>query len=554
MTDINDVISKINHYQYDIKKGVINKFAKLNTTEFIKKEYEIFKSLLKEKETEVAKEIRKAAFGDGEVSTWEVDTDRFLERIIRLNKASMAYDRYLVNLNCKYHVLYLENYIEAYKYKTVFIDERSNHVILDRHNTHARIINYDNNEVNYIDIPRRNLALSPDKLTRGSEYTTFNDEVNEDVHEMKCDNDPNISWLCNGLYHSIKNVKGSDNLNIVVPIINIDYDECQSIIDKMINITKELVNFDYFELTRDGKKTTNESDSNDCAVYIMTRGNKRTTIIGLVLFDRIDNIHRIFKEDISDDYNVIDKFTNDDIFNKIKGNYTKFPTFVYKMCCLNYAIKYYSNYNTTIIDLYYAAKLVFFSHFNFDFEGGIDKKNVDKLNNKQKNAAKAILNYIIDAKDFFRVNDNINKHWLNLNDLNNLGFIPKFKTGGIKIPKFGDSPKDKLKDVIPRYLEEIRDEIIHLYATHNNFKNMMINDIIKNESVPKTDSISDTIDTIKQVIGENTEKLVCIPVFCMDRHTSSFNYDLMESIINSINKKIKEKADVKEDLLQLNFT
>src|SRR5690606_9577829 len=112
---------------------------------------------------------------------------------------------------------------------------------LDRHNTHARIINYDSNKVNYIDIPRRNFALSPEKLICGSNYYTLDDKVNEDVHKMKCDNDHNISWLCNGLYHSIyhsiKNMKDSDNFNIVVPIINIDYDECQSIIDKMINIT-----------------------------------------------------------------------------------------------------------------------------------------------------------------------------------------------------------------------------------------------------------------------------------------------------------------------------
>jgi hypothetical protein len=286
---------------------------------------------------------------------------------------------------------------------------------------------------------------------------------------------------------------------------------------------------------------------------MIDHSGKRITIIGLVLFDKINDIYRVFK-DISDNYDIFNKFTYDDnIFNKIKNNYTKFPTFVYKMCCLNYAVKHYSykNYDTTIFDLYHVAKFVFFSRFNLCFEGGIDKKNISEYDT---NVAEYILEYIKINRYFYRVNDNINKHWLNLYDLNELGFITKIKNGGIRIPKFGDNDQDKLEDVIPRYLEEIRYEIKRLHTAHANFKDMMINDIIKNETIPKTDSISDTIDTIKHIIGNNTKKLVCIPVFCMNRYTSSINYDLMESIINNINKKIKEKAGVKEDTLQLNLT
>lgn len=561
MTDTNNVISKINSYQYDIKKGVIDKLAKLNTREFIGKEYEIIESLLRGKnDDKVAKEIKKAIFGNKDAKFgWNKYTDNFLGEIEHINKASMAYDRFLVNLNCKYHVLYLgkdkEKYIKAYDNKPLDIDEGSNYVILDRHNTHARIINYDRNEVNYIDIPRRNFALSPTKLIRGSEYT-LDDKVNKDV--TKCDNDSNVPWLCNGLYHSIyhsiKNVKDSDNLNIVVPIINIDYDECQRIINIMINITKELVDTDYFELTRDGKKADNESDSNDCVVYIMTRGNKKITIIGLVLFDRINYIHSIFK-DISDDYDVILKFIDNDIFNKIKDNHTKFPTFVYKMCCLNYAIRYYLDYNTTITDLYYAAKLVFFSCFNYYFQGKIDKKNITELTDEQINVAKEILNYSLNNDVVFKVNvDDSNRDWLNLDDLNKLGYISdnhKTYTGAIKIPNLIiDSEQVKLEDVIPKYLEEVKNEISYLYTTNNRFEDM-INEIIENKPISQSNLTIKTIENIKQLIGNNG-KIVCIPVFCINRHTSSVNYKLMEKIINTINKKIKKESGVEEDTFQIN--
>jgi hypothetical protein len=563
MTDTNSVISIINRYQYNLRKEAINKLTKLDTRDFIGKEYEILKSLLKgkKKDDKVVKKIKKAIFGnENESFGFSNYANNFLEEIKQLNRASMAYDKFLVNLNCKYHVFYSGQDIEAkdikaYEHKPPNIDKDSNYVILDRHNTHARIINYSSDEVKYIDIPRRNFALSPDKLLSGSKYT-FNDTVN-DVHEMICDNVP---WLCNGLYHSIKNVEDSDKLNIVVPIINISYKKSIDISKKMVELLKDgLVKPNWLELSKKGEIIDDYSEfsiHNDCIVCIMEYNNKKITIIGLSLFDRINYIHSLFK-DISDDYNIFVKFIDDDTFNKIKDNYTKFPTFVYKMYCLNYAVKHYSNYHTTIIDLYYATKLVFFSCFNNCFKGNIDKKNITELTDNQINVAKDILKHYLDNDFVFTVHvDNSNQDWLNLDNLNKLDPDNyKTSTGDIKIPNFViDSEQYKLEDVISKFLEEIRDEIIHLYATHNNFKNMMINDIIKNESIPKPDSIPDTIDTIKQIIGENTEKLVCIPVFCINRHTSSVNYDLMESIINSINKKIKEKADVKEDLLQLNFT
>jgi transcription termination factor NusB len=312
--------------------------------------------------------------------------------------------------------------------------------------------------------------------------------------------------------------------------------------------------YHYFELSKKGEIIDDYSEfniHNDCTVCIIKYNNKKITIIGLVLFDRINYIHSIFKDDISYDYNdVINQFIDDDIFNKIKDNYTKFPTFVYKMYCLNYAVKLYPNYHTTIIDLYYATKLVFFSCFNNCFKGNIDKKNITELTDNQINVAKEVLKHYLDNDFVFTVHvNNSNQDWLNLDNLNKLDPDNyKTSTGDIKIPNFVLDKRYKVKDVISKFLEEIRDEISHLYATHNNFKNMMINDIIKNESIPKTDSISDTIDTIKQVIGENTGKLVCIPVVCMTRHTSYLNYKLMESVIDNINKKRKKEAGVEDDI------
>ena len=552
MTDINNVISEINRYQYNIKKGVISELAKLDTREFIEKEYEILESLYNKKDDEVAKEIKTLLGIDTDKKNWNDVTDNFLEMIKRINKASMVYDKlFLIDLNCKYHVLYSEDSIKTYNNEPVDINEGNNFVILDRHNTHARIINYDNNEVNYIDIPRRNFALSQNKLIRGSEYT-LDDEVNKNVHKMKCDDVP---WLCNGLYHSIyhsiKNVKDYDNLNIVIPIININYRMFMSISGKMIELLKDGTSRTYYySILRDGQITNSASIDNYCNVYMIDYDNKRITIIGLVLFDRINYINSIFK-DISDDYKVIVKFIGDDTFNKIKDNYTKFPTFVYKMYCLNYAVKHYSNYHTTIIDLYYATKLVFFSCFNNCFEGNIDKKNITELTDNQKSVAKEILKHYLNNDFVFTVHvDNINQHWLNLDDLNKLDPDNyKTSTGDIKIPNFViDSEQYKLEDVISKSLEEIRDEISHLYTIHSDFENM-INDVIENESIPQSNQRLDVIESIKQFIGNNTKKLVCIPVFCMNRYTSSINYKLMESVINNINKKIKEKAGVKEDTL-----
>lgn len=576
MTDTNNVISVINSYQYDIRKETINKLAKLNTREFIKKEYKIIESLLnKGNDDKVAKEIKKAIFGNKDAKFgWNEYADNLLKRIEHINKASMAYDKYLVNLNCKYHVLYSEENIKAedikaYDNKPLDIDEGSNYVILDRHNTHARIINYDRNEVNYIDIPRRNFALSPNKLIRGSEYTLY-DTINKDVRRMKCDNDhkdSNISWLCNGLYHSIyhsiyqsiKNMKKSDNLNIVVPLINIDYYTSIDISKKMTYLLRdETDEIHYFELTKYGGMVKNKSKFNAfhyCTVSIIKQANKRITIIGLVLFDRINYIHSIFK-DISDDYDVIIKFIEDDIFKKIKDNHIKFPTFVYKMCCLSYAIRYYlhPNYETTIIDLYYAAKLVFFSCFNCYFEGKIDKKNITELTtDEQINLAYNILIGYLSNDVVFEVHvNNSNRDWLNLDDLNKLGYKQdnyRTATGAIKMPKLTFSDKqDKLKDVIPKYLEEVRNEISYLYTAHDNFEDM-INEIIENGSISQSNLTTDIIESVKQVIVENTGKLVCIPVFCINRHTSYVNYKLMERIIKKINEKIKKEAGVEEDII-----
>lgn len=566
MTDINDAISKINHYQYDIKKGAIDELAKLDTRKFIDNEIKIFKGLLDNKrDTKVGKKIIDILFNKMNISNQSFTTDDFLEKIELINKVSMVYDKsFIINLNCKYHVFYsgknikIEN-IMSYNCKTLDINEGNNLIILDRHNTHARIINYDNNEVNYIDIPRRNFALSPEKLIHGSKYT-LNDEVN-DVKKMNCNDDSNVPWLCNGLYHSIyhsiKNVKDSDNLNIVVPMINIEYGKFKKIDDEMEKLLKEENDTaDYYEISREGKKVPhNKSIFSDCTVRVIKKGNKSITIIGLVLFDRINYIYNIFKDDISDDYNdVIDKFTNnDDVFDKIKNNYTKFPNFVYKMCCLNYAIKYYLDYKTNINDLYYVAKLVFFSCFNNHFGGKIDKKNITELTTDEQNiVASTILDYHKNKKILFTVNvDDSNRDWFNLDDLiNKFKYISgdyKTYTGNITLSKIGDSKKDKLDDVILKYLKEIRNEISHLRTAHDDFETM-INSIIENGSIPQSiPNNNKTMDTIKQIIEKNTGKLVCIPVFYMNRYTSSFNYKLMKSIINKINEKIKKEAGVKED-------
>lgn len=218
------------------------------------------------------------------------------------------------------------------------------------------------------------------------------------------------------------------------------------------------------------------------------------------------------------------------------------------MCCLNYAIKYYSDYKTRIDDLYYAAKLVFFSLFNCYFNGKIDKKNITELTTDEQNdMAYSILAYSLDEDVVFPVNvDIINQDWLNLDDLSKLDPDNyKTGTGTIKIPNLViNSKQDKLEDVIPKYLEEIRNEIKYLHTAHDDFKTM-INDIIENKSIIQPNN--KTIEKIKQIIESDGKKIVCIPVFCMNRHTSSFNYKLMESVINNINEKIKKEAGVKED-------
>jgi len=70
MTDINNVISEINRYQYNIKKGVISELAKLDTREFIEKEYEILESLYNKKDDEVAKEIKTLLGIDTDKKNW----------------------------------------------------------------------------------------------------------------------------------------------------------------------------------------------------------------------------------------------------------------------------------------------------------------------------------------------------------------------------------------------------------------------------------------------------------------------------------------------------